>query len=189
MRLEILSSAVAVNASTRRHGCIAGFLLVLCCMVARAADTAPGLPGTDIALIHALAPEVEALVERTKPASWVARYACLYYALAGRRLLAQHGIAAKLVTGAVIYDPRTPRRHSIRPHAWLETGSYLIDYATLPRLGVVKVIPLDRAVRRARDVRPGITRVLAPQRPRDPDHLRYLARHSARFEQSARGTR
>lgn len=161
-------------------------MLGLYCTTAPAADTATGRAGPDIARILALAPEVEALVARTKPAGWASRYACLYYALAGRRLLAQHGIAAELMTGAVIYAPGTPHRHRIRPHAWLETGTHLIDFATLPRRGEVTVIPLDRVARRGRDVRPGITRGLALLRPRDPDHLHYLARHCARFKSGAR---
>lgn len=118
---------------------------------------------------------------RTKPPDWEARHACLYYALSGQYLLARAGIEATLVTGQVSFAPDTPRRHRICPHAWLETPDYLIDYAILPRRGEVAVIPQRWVAHDLRDVHPGSTAVLALPRPRDPDHLRYLARHRARF--------
>ena len=167
-------------------GLIAALLLALLPAWRVVAQDIHNLGAEDIALIHALEPEIESLVERTRPASWETRHACLYYALAGRYLLGRYGIASNLVTGAVIYAPRTQQRHSICPHAWLETASHLIDFATLPRLGWATVIPLDRVAHRVSDIRPGYTQVLAVPRPPDPDHLRYIARHTARFGHAVR---
>lgn len=139
----------------------------------------------DSGLVHraaSLAPHVEWLVARTKPPHWECRRACLYYALAGQHLLARQGIPAALRFGSVVYGPGAPAAHAIDPHAWLETPTGLVDYATLPRWGVVMVIPRGLAARAPWEVRPGVTPVLAEWWPADAALRGYLATHRSRFE-------
>jgi hypothetical protein len=152
-----------------------------------AADGAVARAGTDAGTVTSLAPDVERLVERTKPNHWALRRACLYYAFAGQHLLAQQGIPASVWVGAVVYDPRTAASHQIWPHAWLETATHFIDYSALPRWGTVKVIPLHLAARGPSDVRPGTTRVLALRRVDDMDLVAYLAFHRERFDRMVKG--
>lgn len=133
-------------------------------------------------LVRSLAPAVEQMVVRTKPAEWEMCRACLYYAFAGRTLLARHGIMASLRIGAVIYAPGTEAAHGISPHAWLETPSHFIDYSTLPRWGEVSIIPRARVAHTPEAVQPGVSRVLTRLRPADPDLLGYLSSHGGRFE-------
>ncbi|MGE5155153.1 MAG: hypothetical protein ACM3ST_14200 [Bdellovibrio bacteriovorus] len=137
--------------------------------------------------VTALASAVERLVERSKPAEWALRRACLYYAFAGQHLLLQRGIVASVWVGAVVYDPETAASHEIWPHAWLETATHFIDYAALPRWGEVRVIPHHLVARSPSEVRPGVTRVLALQRVEDLDLVTYLAAHRARFDRIVQG--
>lgn len=133
------------------------------------------------AAVRAIGPAVERLAARTKPLHWERRHACLYYALAGQRLLAGQGIRSTLYFGDVLYAPGTRACHAIRPHAWLQTAGYFIDYATLPRSGEVTVLAAARVAHSPTEVEPGRTAVLAvPQRtsPRLEAFLRY---HAKRF--------
>jgi hypothetical protein len=154
---------------------------------AAAADGAVPGAGADSGTVTFLAPEVERLVERTKPDDWALRRACLYYAFAGQHLLAQHGIAASVWVGAVVYDPGTAASHQIWPHAWLETATDFIDYSALPRWGTVKVIPRRLVARSPAEVRPGRTRVLALRRIEDLDLVAYLRFHRERFDRILKG--
>lgn len=167
---------------------IAAFLCaVLAVSPGVAADGATAQVGTYVTTVASLAPKVERLVERTKPADWALRRACLYYAFAGQYLLAGQGIAASLWIGAVAYDPGTAISHQIWPHAWLETATHFIDYSALPRWGTVKVIPRALVARGPAEVRPGSTRVLAVQRSVDSDLGAYLAFHRERFDRRMKG--
>ena len=134
-------------------------------------------------LVNALALEVETLAARTRPPHWPMRRSCLYYALAGKVVLDRHGIETTIRFGAVDYLPGTRKNHPIDPHAWLETDTHFIDYATLPRLGLVTQIPRDRVVTDPANVRPGETQVLAL--PAEPDRALavYLRHHARRFRQ------
>lgn len=133
--------------------------------------------------ISALGREVESVAARTRPPHWPMKRSCLYYALAGRAILARHGINATLRVGAVDYFPGTPWEHPIDPHAWLETETHFIDYATLPRCGQVSLIPRDRVANQPEAVRPGVTQVLTL--PSEPDRAltTYLRHHARRFRQ------
>jgi hypothetical protein len=136
--------------------------------------------------VTALTPQIESLAARTRPADWALLRSCLYYALAGQYLLARQGVATRLESGAVMYDPSTPRRHGIHPHVWLVSRTHFIDCATLPRWGVVTVIPLSLVARHPVDVIPGVTRVLIVGRRSDPEYLDYLDDHRARFADALR---
>ena len=142
-----------------------------------------GTPDADPAVgrIIAVAADVEQTAARTRPMSWPLRRACLYYALAGQYLLARQGIEARPRLGAVVYDPGTPAAHRISPHAWLETPTLFVDYATLPRRGRVTVLTLDHVAADAGDVIPGRTRVLAVAESGNPSLRAYFAVHRARF--------
>lgn len=159
--------------------CLGLGLLVLCAL---GADQVAGgeEPSTEIAA--RLAPEVERMVARTKPIDWEMTRACLYYAFAGQRLLAHHGVAASLWVGSIVYAPETTAAYRIRPHAWLETATDLIDYSTLPRWGKVMVIPHGLVASGRSEVNPGVTRVLVLRRPEDLGLLGYLTAHRERFE-------
>jgi hypothetical protein len=122
------------------------------------------------------------MVADTKPFSWPMKRACLYYAFAGQRLLAQRGVVASLWVGTVIYAPGTPAAYRITPHAWLETATDYIDFSTLPRWGKVTVIPHELVASEQSDVHPGFTRVLVLRSPENPHLLHYLTSHHARFE-------
>ncbi len=151
---------------------------------ARAEDAVPG-GGPSTEILTWVASDVEQMVARTKPIHWETRRSCLYYAFAGQRLLARQGIAASLWVGTIVYDPGTPAAYPITPHAWLETADEFIDYSTLPRWGKVTVIPHQWVASEQSDVDPGLTRVLVLRFPEDPDLLRYLIAHRARFERMA----
>lgn len=140
----------------------------------------------DSAFIRALGPGIETLVARTKPAGWTFEHSCLYYALAGQYLLARHGISSRLHVGTVIYEPYTPYQHRISPHAWLETATYLVDYASLPRRGETSVIPLPLVTHQMGEIKPAITRVLAVRRQPDAQLERYIEKHHACFERALR---
>lgn len=131
--------------------------------------------------VYALAAAVEALAATTRPQHWPMKRACLYYALAGQALLAQQGIPAMLRVGQVEYRPGTPAAYPIAPHAWLETGSYVIDYAMLPRSGRVAVIPINLVATDSSNILPGVTMLLTtPDRRNKPLGL-YLNHHYRRF--------
>lgn len=134
--------------------------------------------------VVSLGDRVEAMVAKTRPLEWPELHACLYYALAGQRLLAEAGISTRLVQGTVVYGPYIAGQHKINPHIWLETATHIIDYATLPRWGEVSVIPRSLAARNARAVTPGLTRILAWPRPRSAPEQRFIMMHRARFEQA-----
>jgi hypothetical protein len=134
------------------------------------------------ALAASLAPEIDALVETSKPVLWPKRRACLYYALAGQRLLARHGIAAAIRTGTVVYSPLTTARHSIHPHFWLETPTHFIDFSTFPRWGKASVAPLDRIARHRRELLPGIALILAAPMPCNLQCETFVGRHRLSFE-------
>ena len=150
------------------------------------ADTAPQSTRWLRDTVTALTPQIEALAAQTRPADWALLRSCLYYALAGQYLLARQGVATRLESGAVMYNPFTPRRHGINPHVWLENRTHFIDCATLPRWGVVTVIPLSLVARHAADVIPEVTRVLIVERRQDPEYLAYLDGHRARFADALR---
>jgi hypothetical protein len=133
-----------------------------------------------------LTPQIEQLADRTRPADWALLRSCLYYALAGQYLLARQGVTTRLEGGAVMYNPSTPGRHGIDPHVWLENRTHFIDCATLPRWGLVTVIPLSLVARHPADVIPGVTRVLIVGHRRDPEYLDYLDGHRARFTSALR---
>lgn len=146
----------------------------------QAREAAPG-SAAEIARIQSQAADVEALVALTKPADWAPIHSCLYYAMAGQYLLARQGVSARLVVGTVIYRPHAAGQHRINPHAWLETGSYLIDPSALPRWGEITVIPLRLVARRFTDIRPGFTALLTIRRQTSPELRDYLAVHRAHF--------
>jgi hypothetical protein len=97
--------------------------------------------------------------------------------MAGQALLADHGLPAWLRVGQVVYWPGTTAAHPIAPHAWLETETYFIDYAALPRWGAVAVIPRDLVATDAAAVAPGVTRVLAISAELDGPLALYLDHH------------
>lgn len=140
-----------------------------------------------MALMDRLAPAIEALTERTTPFDWELLHACVYYALAGQYILAHQGIPTRLKGGAVLYNPYTPLHHDIKPHAWLETDTHVIDCAALPRWGYIAVIPLQQVARNPASVIPWMTRLLILEDRDDPQFLDYVARHRARFERVLRG--
>jgi hypothetical protein len=156
--------------------CILGLLSVSAIRAQEVADS--GL----VQRAASLAPQVEWVVARTKPLHWECRRACLYYALAGQHLLARQGIPAALRFGSVVYGPGAPAAHTIDPHAWLETPTGLVDYATLPRWGVVTVIPHELVATTPWEVQPGVTRVLTQRWPSDAALRGYLSTHRSRFE-------
>jgi hypothetical protein len=156
--------------------CILGLLGVSAISAREAADSGLAEPSAS------LAPEVEWAVARTKPLHWERRRACLYYALAGQGLLARLDVPATLRFGSVVYAPGTPAAYPIDPHAWLETPTGFVDYATLPRWGAVTVIPRELVATTPWEVRPGVTRVLAQRWPEDAALRGYLATHRSRFE-------
>ena len=137
-------------------------------------------------LVTTLSPQIEALAAHTRPADWQLLRACLYYALAGRFLLARHGVDARLESGSIMYDPSTPWRHGIDPHVWLESRTHLIDFATLPRWGVVMVIPRTLVALDPVEVIPGVTRALIVNRRRDPEYFACLEAHRERFTDELR---
>lgn len=137
-------------------------------------------------VIDGLADEVEWIAARTRPPHWPLKRSCLYYALAGRALLAHYGIDARLRVGAVDYCPGTASHHAIEPHAWLQTDTYFIDYATLPRCGQATRLPRNRVATDPMDVRPGVTRVLVLADAPTRALMFYLRHHSDRFSHSFR---
>ena len=139
--------------------------------------TALAGPPAPTEVVRGLSTAVEASVASTRPPYWPMRRACLYYAMAGQALLADHGIAARLRVGQVVYWPGTAAAHPIAPHAWLETGTDFIDYATLPRWGEVAVIPRDLVATEPAAVVPGATRVLAISAELDGPLALYLDHH------------
>lgn len=187
-------------------GALLGAALILACDVARSAGetaqaggqaaadpraeevrAAPPATSPDCganrvcAAIRAIGPAVERLAARTKPLHWECKRACLYYALAGQRLLAAQGIRSTLYFGDALYAPGTRACHSISPHAWLQTAGYFIDYATLPRSGAVTVLAAERVAHSPAEVEPGRTAVLAvPERP-SPRLEAFLRYHDKRF--------
>ena len=165
----------------RRRVLAAIVSLGLLCQSVAFADTAPDDTRWLQETVNALALDIEILAAHTRPAEWELVRSCIYYALAGQYLLARHGVATRLESGAVIYDPHTPMRHGIDPHIWLESPTHLIDCATLPRWGEISVIPLSLVARHPAEVMPGVTRVLIVDRYRDPVYLAYLAGHRDRF--------
>lgn len=156
-------------------------------VVATDASADPAFAGPSLVMTAgALAGPVERLAVRTKPADWQARRSCLYYALAGQYLLARAGIDARLRVGQVVFAPGTAAAHRIRPHAWLETPTHFIDYATLPRWGMVVIIPRSRVAYSPADIQRGRTGVLVRHRPPDADLLSHLAEHRTRFNRGLR---
>jgi len=135
-------------------------------------------------LVTRLAPEVERLVERSKPEDWQIRRACLYYALAGQRLLAESSISADLRVGAVLYAPASPHHHSIHPHFWLETPTHLIDFSTLPRWGHVSLIPLPLVARAPWEIRPGFTSIAVAPIACETECRDFLSMHRRRFQRA-----
>jgi hypothetical protein len=131
--------------------------------------------------MEALAPLVEAAVAATRPRHWPMKRACLYYALAGQALLARYGVAAGLRVGRVVYWPGTPAAYPIEPHAWLQSGTYFIDYAALPRWDGVAIIPGHLVAGEPAQVVPGVTRVLAVPDALDAQLQRYLQHHHRCF--------
>lgn len=138
-------------------------------------------------LVTSLGAQVEKLAARTKPSDWELIRACLYYALAGQYLLAQHGVHAAIGIGAIVYNPGTPAHHQIVPHAWLETADLLVDYSTLPRLGKTTVIPRELVADHPENAYPGVTRALALHRPAGNDLINYLVTHRTRFDRIING--
>ncbi|WP_295882952.1 lasso peptide biosynthesis protein [uncultured Thiohalocapsa sp.] len=136
-------------------------------------------------LVVSLAPAVEDQVALTRPQHWPMKRACLYYALAGQALLAEHGIPARLRVGRVVYRPGSDAAHAIAPHVWLETPAAFIDYATLPRWGRVSVIPRALVAAAPAQVVAGRTPVLAVAAPADAALVRWLSHHARRFQTRA----
>jgi hypothetical protein len=163
---------------------VAGILAGIFLSVVTHAGVVPGTPPQVVQRIQSLAADAEEIVSRTKPAAWQNMHSCLYYAFAGQYLLANRGIAARLVVGTVLYNPFTPYHHGIRPHAWLETDTYLVDFSTLPRWGYISIIPLSAVARRVSEIKPWTTRVLTLIGKRDPEVDRYLATHRQRFKRA-----
>lgn len=158
----------------------AALLLTLLALIGPAKAGWEGRTG-EKQLVDALAAEVESMAAQTRPPHWPLKRSCLYYALAGQVLLAQHGVKAVLRVGAVDYFPGTPLAHPIDPHVWLETDTYFIDYATLPRCGRVTHIPRDRLATAPEEVRPGMTSVLGVGAEPDRALTLYLRHHALRF--------
>ncbi len=140
-----------------------------------------GAPPTPTGMVESLGPAVEARAAQSRPQHWPMKRACLYYALAGQALLAQQGIPAQLVVGRVVYAPGTSAAYAIRPHAWLETETHFIDFATLPRWGEATVVPRALMATEAAAVRSGVTQVLVAPAPLDRPLQRYLSHHARRF--------
>jgi len=138
-------------------------------------------------LLERLEPAIDTLTERTVPSDWQLLHACLYYALAGQYLLARYGIGTRLIGGAVVYFPTSPRYHRIKPHVWLETAGYYIDCAALPRWGLVVVLPFRQVARDPVEIVPGLTQVLILEERNDPEFVDYVARHRVRFERILEG--
>jgi hypothetical protein len=136
--------------------------------------------------LDALTPEIETLAANSRPADWALLRSCLYYALAGQYLLAREGVATRLESGAVMYNPSSARRHGIDPHVWLESRTHFIDCATLPRWGVVTLVPRSLVAEHPGDVIPGVTRVLVVARYRDRQQRAFLDAHRARFDDALR---
>jgi hypothetical protein len=147
-----------------------------------AAAASPADPAQQTDVIDALSAAVDATVSATRPPLWPMKRACLYYAIAGQALLAEHGIPARLRLGRVVYWPGTAWRHPIVPHAWLETSTYFIDYAMLPRCGRTAVIPLQRVATSPPAVVAGVTPVLAIAAEIDAPMAQYLNHHRRRFD-------
>lgn len=148
--------------------------------VCPAAD--PSEPAPPTSIIDALSAEVDATVASTRPPHWPMKRACLYYAIAGQTLLAEHGIPARLRVGRVVYRPGTAAAHPIAPHAWLETATDFVDYAMLPRGGQTAVIPLRQVATTPSAVVPGVTRVLAITAEVDASLGLYLRHHYRLFQ-------
>ncbi|MGD2084288.1 MAG: hypothetical protein PVF91_15105, partial [Chromatiales bacterium] len=106
----------------------------------------------------------------------------------GQRLLAARGITTALRLGTIVYAPGTAARHPIHPHVWLESGTHLIDFSTLPRWGKPTVVPLARVTRSPRRPMPGAAQVLTLLEPCDEPCLGWLAEHRARFRTRAAET-
>ena len=169
-----------------RKSITAVFCLVLFFQSAATADTASEYTRWLQDTVNALALDIEILAAYTRPAQWEMLRSCIYYALAGQYLLARRGVATRLEAGAIMYNPKTPQRHGIDPHIWLESPTHLIDCATLPRRGGVTVIPLSLVAQHDAGVIPGVTRALIVDRYRYPAYLDYLAGHRARFAEVLR---
>lgn len=135
-------------------------------------------------IVESLGEAVEDLAAGARPLEWPRLYSCLYYALAGQHLLAGEGIPTRLVLGTVVYGPYIAGQHGINPHIWLETATHLIDYATLPRWGEVSVIPMERVARSAREVTPGLTRILILPRRASPQERHFITIHRSQFERA-----
>jgi len=142
----------------------------------------PSDPTPPTSIIDALSAEVDATVARTRPPYWPMKRACLYYAIAGQALLAEHGIPARLRVGRVVYWPGTASAHPITPHAWLETTTDFVDFAMLPRRGQTSVIPLQQVATSPSAVVPGPTRVLAIAAEIDAPLGLYLRHHYRLFQ-------
>jgi hypothetical protein len=147
-----------------------------------AAEPAPrsGDPAALVRAVNEMAPAVERLAARTKPVEWPLLRACLYYALAGQRLLAARGIPTVLNRGRLIYAPGTPACHPIHPHVWLESPGHLIDFSTLPRWGRPTVLSLSRTALPGSALSEPPLAVRLPQ-PCDAECLEGFLRHRQRF--------
>ena len=96
------------------------------------------------------------------------------------------GMATRLESGAVMYNPSSALRHGIDPHVWLESRTHFIDCATLPRWGVVTLVPRTLVAEHPADVIPGVTRVFVVARYRDRQQREFLDAHRARFADALR---
>jgi hypothetical protein len=182
------------NPASSLEGPIRAAIAVLLCASVTAGAHQPSAPALNTPrtaagpvvrierLVQGLAPAVDALVDATKPARWTKRRACLYYALAGQRLLAQQGIWAQIRAGSVVYGPFTVARHSIRPHFWLETPTHFIDFSTLPRWGKASIVPLTRVAYQPGQASPASTRILAFRAPCDAACQTFVAGHRQALE-------
>jgi len=147
----------------------------------------PALPAPEAQLdlvalrLAAVAGEVEDTAARTRPSNWPLRRACLYYALAGQYVLARQGIPSSLRQGTVVYGPGGPSAHRISPHAWLETATHFVDYATLPRWGRPTIVSRQQVATAMAQVDPVNTAVLALREPIVGPMRGYLAVHRARL--------
>jgi len=161
---------------------LAGCLMLCLSLLATPASPAPPLQHDLVAQrLAAVAGEVEDTAARTRPSNWPLRRACLYYALAGQYVLARQGIPSSLRLGTVVYGPGGPSAHRISPHAWLETATHFVDYATLPRWGRPTIVSRQQVATAIAQVEPGRTAVLALTEPIAGPMRGYLAVHRARL--------
>jgi hypothetical protein len=161
---------------------LAGCFLVCLSLLATPALPAPHAQHDLVAhRLAAVAGEVEDTAARTRPSNWPLRRACLYYALAGQYVLARKGIPSSLRRGTVVYAPGGPSAHRISPHAWLETATHFVDYATLPRWGRPTIVSRQQVATAIAQVEPGDTAVLALSEPIVGSMRGYIAVHRARL--------